>query len=573
MARQHAPLALLALLGVSCAGPEDAEDPAWQGADDDAWSSPDGPGSERPDAPLSATHVAQACPSLSVSVADVLVGAELGDEAEVEVVLRNSCDTGEDLVLDAVSLDDLDGAFTVLEPDADEELVLAPGEERSLRFAFAPQGDFMHLGDVTLYSNDPMVPEAALLLVGLPQELVRAKSGAAPTADAGGLLQETTGSTHSLDGSGSSDPEGDPLTYRWSFLFPASGSALTNSDITDSTSVSASFVSDVDGQYRVRFVVSDGTSVDKDFKWVHTYTGTNSAPTADAGAYQSGSVGSASTLDGSGSSDPDGDPLSYQWTFKSVPGSSGLTNSDITDATTASPSFTPDAAGTYRLRLLVDDGVYYDKDFTNVDVCSGTNTAPQANAGADISATTGDSHSLDGSGSSDADGDTLTYQWTFQSVPSGSSLTNSDISGSTTATPSFTSDVDGEYRMRLVVADACSTDKTFMSVTTSTSYTYSFINDVQPMFDADCAVCHGGSSPSQGLDLETDAYDDIVNVASGQEPTLDFVEPGDSANSYLYQKVAGTASTGNQMPRGGTAWSASELAILETWIDEGAPDN
>ncbi len=48
--------------------------------------------------------------------------------------------------------------------------------------------------------------------------------------------------------------------------------------------------------------------------------------------------------------------------------------------------------------------------------------APVADAGPDQSVTTGATVTLDGSGSTDADGDSLTYSWSLTSVPTGTAL-------------------------------------------------------------------------------------------------------------------------------------------------------
>src|SRR5437667_3200965 len=75
----------------------------------------------------------------------------------------------------------------------------------------------------------------------------------------------------------------------------------------------------------------------------------NSAPIADAGPDQVGVPAGTITLDGSGSYDPDGDPLTYQWTQVSGP------NVSITGANTVKATF-PAAAGTsYTFRLTVKD--------------------------------------------------------------------------------------------------------------------------------------------------------------------------------------------------------------------------
>ena len=82
----------------------------------------------------------------------------------------------------------------------------------------------------------------------------------------------------------------------------------------------------------------------------------NSAPVADGGADQSVTVGSVVTLDGSKSSDPDGDTLTFNWIFASVAPGSTLSDSHIKNSNTASPSFTPDVDGTFVLSLVVNDG-------------------------------------------------------------------------------------------------------------------------------------------------------------------------------------------------------------------------
>lgn len=84
-----------------------------------------------------------------------------------------------------------------------------------------------------------------------------------------------------------------------------------------------------------------------------TISTVNSAPIANAGADQSVFMGAIVMLDGSGSSDPDGDPITFAWSFVSIPaGSTAVLN----NATTASPSFTADLAGSYTIQLIVSDG-------------------------------------------------------------------------------------------------------------------------------------------------------------------------------------------------------------------------
>ena len=78
----------------------------------------------------------------------------------------------------------------------------------------------------------------------------------------------------------------------------------------------------------------------------------NQPPIANAGPDQTVTVGTLVTLDGGRSSDPDGDPITFEWRFVSTPEGSAA---ELTDADTAQPTFTPDVAGEYIIELVVTD--------------------------------------------------------------------------------------------------------------------------------------------------------------------------------------------------------------------------
>lgn len=78
------------------------------------------------------------------------------------------------------------------------------------------------------------------------------------------------------------------------------------------------------------------------------------------------------------------------------------------------------------------------------------NRAPVANAGGALSTSVGTAVPLDGSASTDADGDTITYDWQISARPAGSVAS---IAAPTAVRPSFNPDVAGAYTVRLVVSD------------------------------------------------------------------------------------------------------------------------
>ncbi len=79
----------------------------------------------------------------------------------------------------------------------------------------------------------------------------------------------------------------------------------------------------------------------------------NNPPVADAGPDQQVLAGTTVALDGGGSRDPNSDPLTYQWSFVSVPPES---TAALSDPIAANPTFVADVAGTYEARLIVNDG-------------------------------------------------------------------------------------------------------------------------------------------------------------------------------------------------------------------------
>ncbi len=167
----------------------------------------------------------------------------------------------------------------------------------------------------------------------------------------------------------------------------------------------------------------------------------NHAPVANAGPDQTVNAGETVRLDGSNSTDPDGDALTYEWTQTGTPAVT------LTGADTAKPTFEAPANGTALFFALeVMDGHHMIATDT---VAISVNHAPVANAGPDQTVDTRTRVQLDGSGSSDSDsGNTLSYKWAQTGGPAAA------FSGATSSRPTFTAPVTAALlTFKLTVSD------------------------------------------------------------------------------------------------------------------------
>jgi len=289
-----------------------------------------------------------------------------------------------------------------------------------------------------------------------PASLVYAFSSASvPTANAGSPQYVAVSTTVTLDGTGSSDPNGAALTYAWSFSTkPASSVAI----LTGATTARPTFVPDVAGTYRVQLVVSNGGASSPPAYVVVSTTAV--FPVANAGPNQTISIPRTVQLDGSGSTDSAGNPLTYSWSVLSKPAGATAVLSNVG---AVKPTFLADVAGTYVVQLVA-----YDSGFASnpsIVTITTANTAPVANSGPDQKVSLGATVQLDGSGSTDVNGDALTYSWALSSVPAGSAAA---LSSASTVSPTFVADVAGTYVVQLTVSDGTASSTSTVQVTTLT---------------------------------------------------------------------------------------------------------
>lgn len=273
---------------------------------------------------------------------------------------------------------------------------------------------------------------------------------AAPLAVAGEDQSVEPGATVSLDGGGSGDPDGDPLGFAWSLAARPSGSGAA---LSSATAAAPTFVADVAGTYVAVLVVSDG-AVQSAVSAVTIRAGGETqsggcspagAPVASAGPDQTLSYTGTVRLDGTGSRSSRPYPLIYRWSLTALPPGASL---NLTDTTTASPSFYANRSGVYVASLIVNDGCA-DSTPDSVTITL-PNHAPTASAGSDREVPTSVEVILDGWGYDTDFGDPMTYAWVLVSRPAGSAAA---LSATDTNRPRFVPDVDGQYVLSLVVQD------------------------------------------------------------------------------------------------------------------------
>ncbi len=272
-------------------------------------------------------------------------------------------------------------------------------------------------------------------------DTVNVKLNKTPVAVAGDNIIVCQGAEVSFDGSGSIGEEGENLKYEWDFGDGTTevGAKLVHTYQTGGTYNAVLTVNDL--EYSRCSSSSDSIIVTVNSKPSAIFSGANIACT-----------GEEISFDASGTGDSDGDDLTYSWDFGDGIDSQGGTN----------VTHTYHAGGVYSVRLTVDDnkGTVCSKDLSVMNVS--VNTPPSAAIQGINVACTGDAVSFDATGSSDADGDNLTYTWDFgdgSDSQTGPNVTHTYNEG-------------GVYSVRVTVNDnkgtACSVDTAAMNVSINT---------------------------------------------------------------------------------------------------------
>lgn len=289
-----------------------------------------------------------------------------------------------------------------------------------------------------------------------------------PLADAGADANAPARTDVYLDGSNSGDTDGDNLTYSWT---QTGGTTVVLNDANSATpSFTAPIVGTSGEDLTFEVTVDDGAgyanSSATDSVTIHV-TYVNQPPTANAGPGQTQDENTVVTLDGSGSSDPDMNDLTYLWSQISGP------TVTLSGASTANPTFTAPEVTRDEADIVVElsvDDMYGGTSTTNVTIhIHNLNHPPTADAGLNASIQWGKVVNLSGLGS---DQDTeeqalLTYEWTSQDGVTLSG-TGANVSFTAPTIPSPMSTDEAHLKFTLKVTDPngdFSTDEMEVTVT------------------------------------------------------------------------------------------------------------
>jgi K319L-like, PKD domain len=237
--------------------------------------------------------------------------------------------------------------------------------------------------------------------------------------------ENTAGVT--LYGSGS-DPDGDPVSFHWNQVHDTTGGPLQNGDtvvaLSNNTSTTPTFTApDVTtAQQHIDLVFQLKTNdgfLDSGPSYVTIrVNNTNDPPVSNPTVNPLSALeGDLVTLDGSLSTDPNNDPLTYTWA--QTPATTvNLSNPNAVSATFTAPTVSAQQGSiTLTFNLTVSDGELSDTKPVSITV-SHKNLPPVADAGQTETFAEGATAFLDGQNSYDPEGDTLTYAWIQLDGPS-----------------------------------------------------------------------------------------------------------------------------------------------------------
>ncbi len=339
-------------------------------------------------------------------------------------------------------------------------------------------------------------------------------SNSPPTASAGDDQLVGEGITVTLDGSNSSDPDSDIVSYAW---VQTDGPAvtLTGAD-TDKPTFTSPTVGMGGASLGFQLTVTDATALTSTATTIVNVSWSNAPPSANAGPDQLVGQEELVTLDASASTDSDDGIASYSWQQIAGP----LPFVTLSDPAAINPTFTSPIVGqggeALVFKLTVTDvGGLKATDTVIVNV-SWSNTPPVAIAGPDQTKAEGSVVTLDASSSYDTDDGIASYSWV---QTGGASVT---LSNPHAIKPTFTTP-DVGMAGDVLTFELTVTDRGGLQATDSVVIDITWVN-APPVAEA---------GPNQTVEKG------LVATLNGTGST----DPDDGIASYLWQQTGGPAVT------------------------------
>ena len=398
--------------------------------------------------------------------------------------------------------------------DNQQNISLNTNNQRTVEFSVSKAQDYT----LELVVSDGKISSSVV------SKQITVTSNAQLIANAGSTQTVKQGDVVKLTAAQSTATNAVINSYQWQFTNKPTSSTT---QLENSTRVNSQFIADKVGEYSVKLTITNsvGDTASSNVLIKSEQLTVNSAPNAVISVQNSTlSPNQLVTLNGEQSTDPDtNDTLSYQWAITSKPENS---DPSLSDAIAKNAGFASNELGDYIISLSVtDEGNLSDTAQVTLTVAT-ENKAPIAVLTEQTDITLNTLTTLQCQQCSDPDNDPLTYNWQLQAKPENSTA---QLQQNTSATPSLTADVEGDYVVTLIVSDGELSSPQATSVlhakdnkkpVTLVSYKPSISVDEQAILDASASYDPEGAVLSYHWEIVSSSNQAVLSSTSSSAPTL-----------------------------------------------------